>query len=283
MDVAWGMTNSEFAFLLFVLAVLLRGGITLFNLLARVGPKTGYFEPDQYQLAYLSGGVDRVADSVVAELVAAGVLRVDADGKLRATGIRVQYEYQQRVLDWAGDGIAMAELRRAFRRSGTTRALVAWLSVHGLISGSGRLQMLRVLIGLLGAVTAAGLIRVADSLIRGYFSPECLVVPLVVILWVGTLHLGWEPKRTFKGDRVVRQAQAALEVPNGASHAPRAFGHPARVATAVAIHGMEQYPDERVSAHLNVPLPWWKRFLLGGRGGGGDGGGGDGGDGGGGE
>ncbi|MEU6262234.1 hypothetical protein [Saccharopolyspora shandongensis] len=136
MDVAWGMSNSEFAFLFFLM-VLLRGGISLLNLLARVGPKTGYFGVDQYQLAYLSGGVDRVADSVVAELVAAGALRVDADGKLRTTGIRVQHEYQQRVLEWAGDGIAMAELRRAFRRSGITRALVAWLSVHGRRSGGG--------------------------------------------------------------------------------------------------------------------------------------------------
>ncbi|MEV0052151.1 TIGR04222 domain-containing membrane protein [Saccharopolyspora shandongensis] len=281
MGVAWGMSNSEFAFLLFFLAVLLRGGIALVNLLARVGPKSGYFEPDQYQLAYLSGGVDRVADSVVAELVAAGALRVDADGKLRATGIRVQHEYQQRVLEWAGDGIAMAELRRAFRRSGITRALVAWLSVHGLISGSGRLQALRVLIWLLGAITAVGLIRVADSLIRGYFSAECLIVPLVVVMWVGTLYLGWEPKRTFKGDRVVRQARTASEVPTG--NARRTFSHPVEVATAVAIHGMEQYPDERVGAHLNIPLPWWKRALLGGRSGGGDGGDGDGGDGGGGE
>ncbi|MEV0081432.1 TIGR04222 domain-containing membrane protein [Saccharopolyspora sp. NPDC050642] len=281
MDVAWGMSNSEFTVLLLFLMVLLRGGISLLNLLARIGPKTGYFEPDQYQLAYLSGGVDRVADSVVAELVAAGALRVGPDGKLRATGIRAQHEYQQRVLDWAGDGIAMAELRRAFRRSGITRALVAWLSVHGLISGSGRLQALRVLIGLLGAVAAAGLIRIVDSLIRGYFSPECLLVSLVVFLWVGTLHLGWEPKRTFKGDRVVDRARAASEVPAGNRHARQAFSHPVQVATAVAIHGMEQYPDERVVAHLNIPLAWWKRALLGGRSGGGDGGDGDGGDGGG--
>ncbi|MEV0703717.1 TIGR04222 domain-containing membrane protein [Saccharopolyspora sp. NPDC050389] len=281
MDVAWGMTNSEFGFLLFFLAILLRGGIALFNLLAWAGRRAGYFEPDQYQLAYLSGGVDRVTDSVVAELVAAGALRIDAGGKLCATAIRVHHEYQQRVLEWAGGGITMAELRRTFRRSGITRALLAWLRARGLISGSGRVRTLRVLVGLLGAVAAVGLIRIVDSAVRGYFSPECLVVPLVVVIWVGTIQLGWEPHRTFNGTRVVHRARATSEVPAGAWHAPRAFSNPVEVATAVAIHGMEQYPDERVVAHLNIPLPWWKRALLGGRSGGGDGGDGDGGDGGG--
>lgn len=288
MDAAWGMSNSVFAFLFLVLVVSLRIGIGLFNLLARSARTrrdAASPETDRFQLAYLHGGVDRVADTVVAELVAAGVMRVDADGKLHATGAQVYHEYQQRALQRAGEGITMAEMRSDFRRSGIIRAQLARMRELGLISGARQMWILRVLVWMLGALTVIGLIRVADAAIRGYLAPEHILVLIGVFMWARTRRCGWEPKRTARGDRLVSRVRLTSTVPAGVSHAPRAYENPVDVATAVAVHGMAQYPDPFVAEQLSVPEPWWKRSVLGGGGDWsvvGDGDGGDGGDGGGG-
>lgn len=293
MDQTWGLSGPEFLQLYgAALVVLLLLSVAVALLAKRDGHRSdvaGASGADlgTYELAYLFGGVDRVADTAVAGLVEAGSVRVTRSRELHSLGGRWaggQWvgaqgadEYQSKVLECSWRDIN--RLRRAFRVSDRGEPLRRSLERRGLVITEPRRRASELVAWLFPLLGLVGVIRLLSGVANG--NPVgFLVLELFVtgLVWAGARTAGQNPRLTRLGERVKRergQQERTRGSPHG-KHAPVRSAEPATAALLVAVGGVSAYPDSELAGLLVPPTS------SGGNGGGGDGGGGGGGAGGGG-
>jgi uncharacterized protein (TIGR04222 family) len=276
----WGLSGPEFLALYAGLLVLVCAAVLFAHLWAKSAeaPQPGLPKDlSVYEIAYLCGGVDRVADTAIAGLVDAGALRVDRARQVHATGVSGADDYQRRVLEWTELGRPVGQVRRNFHLHGTADPIASALREQGLLVPAGRLQVIKAAVWLFPALGVVGVARLLNGMAQnhpvGYLFLELAVTALV---WAFLWQLAREPKRTRTGDRVVRGYK-----PNRISGTPEAapgaqYAVAGTAAALVATGGMEAYPDREL-AGLLIPPPTSGDSGGAAGGSGGDGGGGGGG------
>ena len=282
MDETWGLSGPEFLQLYgAALVVLLLLAVAVALLAKRDGHRSDAAagsgaELGTYELAYLFGGVDRVADTAVAGLVEAGSVRVTRSRELHSLGgqrvggqrvARGADEHQNEVLECSWPDIN--RLRRAFRVSDRGEPLRRSLQQRGLVITEPRRrasELVARLFPLLGLVGVARLLSgVADGDPVGFLVLELCGTGLV---WAGARTAGQNPRPTRLGERV-KQERGQRERTRGSlrgKHAPVRSPEPATAALLVAVGGVSAYPDSELASLLVPPTS------SGGNGGGGGGG-----------
>ena len=290
MDETWGLSGPEFLQLYgAALVVLLLLSVAVALLAKRDGHRSDAAagsgaELGTYELAYLFGGVDRVAETAVAGLIEVGSVRVTRSRELHSLGgqwvgdqwvARGCDEYQNKVLERSWQDIN--RLCRAFRVSDLGEPLRRSLQQRGLVITEPRRrasELVAWLFPLLGLVGVARLLSgVANGNPVGFLVLELFATGLV---WAGARTAGQNPRPTRLGDRV-KQERGQQERTRGSlhgKHAPVRSAGPATAALLVAVSGVSAYPDSELASLLVPPTS------SGGNGGGGHGGGGGGGGGG---
>ena len=288
MDQPWGLSGPDFlqlygaalfGLLLLTVAVALLTKISSGRAAggdggAVVGGASGA-ELGTYELAYLFGGVDRVADAAVAGLVEAGSLRVTRSRELHSIDRAGADEYQNKVLEWSWHDIN--RVRRAFRVSDLGEPLRLSLQRRGLVITESRCRA-SVLVGwlfpLLGLVGVARLLNgVAHRYPVGFLVLELIIT---AFLWAGAHAAGKNPRPTWAGERFKREWKG-WDRTRGSLHGKNAPVRTAESATAVllvAVGGVSAYPDSELAGLLVPPTSGGSGGAGGGSGGGGGGGGG---------
>ena len=274
MDETWGLSGPEFLQLYgAALVVLLLLSVAVALLAKRDGHRSDAAagsgaELGTYELAYLFGGVDRVAETAVAGLVEAGSVRVTRSRELHSLGgqwvggqwvggqwvARGSYEYQNKVLECSWQDIN--RLRRAFRVSDLGEPLRRSLQQRGLVITEPRRrasELVAWLFPLLGLVGVARLLSgVANGNPVGFLVLELFGTGLV---WAGARTAGQNPRPTRLGERV-KQERGQQERTRGSlhgKHAPVRSAEPVTAALLVAVSGVSAYPDSELAGLLVPP------------------------------
>lgn len=259
MDETWGLSGPEFLQLYgaaLVLLLLLSVAVALpakgdghrSGTAAGSGADLG-----TYELAYLFGGVDRVAETAVAGLVETGSVRVTRSRELQVVRGEGADEYQNKVLECSWHDVN--RVRRAFRMSDLGEPLRRSLQQRGLVITEPRRrasELVAWLFPLLGLVGVARLLSgVANGGPVGFLVLELFVTGL---LWVGARTAGQNPRPTRFGERVKRERgqQDRTRGSLHGKHAPVRSAEPATAALLVAVGGVSAYPDSEL-AELLVP------------------------------
>jgi hypothetical protein len=93
---------------------------------------------DTYDLAFLAGGVQRVADSAVIALSDAGSLRMRGS-RVRAVGeVRPEHPVERAVIAWCTRSRSIASVSTALRTSPEAEEIGRRLAARGLVTGTRR-------------------------------------------------------------------------------------------------------------------------------------------------
>ncbi|MBB5894587.1 TIGR04222 domain-containing membrane protein [Kutzneria kofuensis] len=272
----WGLSGEQFLEWYFiglgcavVLAVVIRYLPKFFG-----ADGNNVFRPSAVEIGFLAGGPDRAVETAAAELLAAGALRAESTGLLRATGHAV-----------ATSAVGSQVLMRA-AASHTLKDITGYLRSRSALWNVGHD------LAELGLVVPR---HIAARFRFGSTLPVLAVLLVGVVRWGNGFHLGRpigfltaalagtivlfivmlnfrrnRHLRTFAGDRALRE----LRRPTLRD-----------AATAVALDGVGRYPDARIAAALQRSISPPRRrptgvgaaagggFFLGGGGCGGGGGG----------
>lgn len=280
----WGLSGEQFLELYFlgigcalVLAVAIRLLPKFF------GSGNHVIRPSAVEIGYLAGGPDRAVETATAELLAAGALRIDSTGLIRATGAaaRPSGALASQVLARVTASHSLRDIARYLRTRSALDTMGRELAELGLVVRphiaarfrfASSLPLLAVLI--VGAVRWANGVSLGRAV--GILTPSLLAT---VVLFIVLLKLRrGRHIRTFFGDRALRELRRSAS---------------RDAATSVALYGVFKYPDLRTAGALRVSAAPRRRmagtsaaagggFFIGGGGCGGGGGGGCGGGGGGG-
>ncbi|QUQ72028.1 TIGR04222 domain-containing membrane protein [Kutzneria sp. CA-103260] len=282
----WGLTGEQF--LEWYLIGL--GCAVALAVVIRFLPKLSagahhFLRPTAVEIGFLAAGPQRAVETAVAELLAAGALRIESSGLLRATGAAARPSaVGAQVLARVTTSHSLVDItgylrtRPALANAGHDLAELG-LIVRPHIAARFRFgSTLPVLLVLL-----IGVVRWGNGFLLGR-AIGLLTVSLVgtVVLVIAMLNFRrGRHLRTFAGDRALREFRRAPVID---------------AATAVALRGVHKYPDPRIAVALQRSSAPRRRpsrtgtgtgaaaggFFFGGGGCGGGGGGGCGGGGGGG-
>ncbi|WP_410661923.1 TIGR04222 domain-containing membrane protein [Amycolatopsis sp. lyj-84] len=204
-----------------------------------------------YQVAYLAGGPDRVSDTAVAGAVERRVARLDSSGVLRRTSARSADPFLLAVAD-SLPKVRAARVRESLRGSEPMRSLRTELLDGGLVVPEGRLRRVwrAAVVAHLGLVVLG-----AAVLIRTVVITERSVALAGIALAVTTTACAV----TVRLERVHR---AVWTTKAGERALSRAGGDPQLVTGAmgaVALGGIDAYPDRRLARLLTLTTPSSRR------------------------
>ncbi|MGY6654297.1 TIGR04222 domain-containing membrane protein [Amycolatopsis sp. TRM77291] len=237
MNEPWGISGPAFAWLYGCLVVLpfLFAGVWAQSLRRR--PADELTPPGPYHLAALDGGTERVADVVVATMVAGEQLRLDSRGRisvLRAASGDPLTRAATELIPQAGAG-GLYRLKKLLSRSAAVQEVRNELQLSGLqvYERRRRAGWLAALI-LYVPVLALGLARFGTAMPLGRQAGILAgLLAAVVAAIAGTVLL-------LRPSRAVLPTAAGLRVLGAARRNPALL---AGVAGAVALGGLAAYPD----------------------------------------
>lgn len=248
---------------------------------------------DHYEVAFLAGGKQRVAEVAIAELIDRGALRVNSKGRIYEADPSARFgPFGASAGMISAAGITTHGLRAKIGGNPGMKAIPARLRADGLLMSVERVTALRWLIVLMmSALAGTGIAR----LLEGHANHR----PIGDLLFIFALSIvlgGWLVSVTFKSSpvtrygrwhlRQLRKAPLVEGVPLGTGLGSPQYSVQGGMAVAtaavfgVALWGFKAIPDQTVRAALIAGLP--TSSSVSGCGGGGCGGGGCGGGGGGG-
>ncbi|SHG11160.1 TIGR04222 domain-containing membrane protein [Streptoalloteichus hindustanus] len=268
----WGLSEPKFlALYLTALPVALSWASAVRSTLWRPNQPADSRPLDLLELAFLAGGVRRVAEVLVARQLDAGAMRLAAGVLVpvppptTATGVD---ELVARAVPTHGRPLArvLAEVGR----SPAVDALGARLVRAGYAvdpHAVGRARAVAVLPLLL--LAAVGLVRWCTGLVSGEpidWDTGLVGLTLLAAVWVRRRR---PPTRTAAGDRVLRAARRAVWEPTTDDGTPLAGFDPAVVRVAgpagvVALDGLAAHPDHPRdpsgdgSGTAGWPPGWWR-------------------------
>ena len=199
------------------------------------GAETG--QVDVHQAAFLRGGPQRAAESVLAGLVDRGLRRADSSGTLRATGRAGATQRDRHALasTTGGSGRSSRVVIGGLVGSSGMRVLREGLVAQGLlIDATRRRAVCLTAIGLYGAVLLLGLLRLAVGISGGFpvgYLMLMLVAVIACLIVSSVLAVRGDDRPTKEGLRA-RDADF-----------PGAAG-------AVARGGLMAYPDREIRTAL---------------------------------
>ncbi|QXV58319.1 TIGR04222 domain-containing membrane protein [Amycolatopsis sp. TNS106] len=237
MNEPWGISGPAFAWLYGCLVVLpfLFAGLWAQSLRRRAADE--WTPPGPYHLAALDGGTERVADVVVATMVAGEQIRLDSRGRvtvLRAASGDPLTRAAAELVPRAGAG-GLYRLKKLLSRSAAVQEVRNELQLSGLQVDERRRRTgwLVALIVYL-PVLALGLARFANALPLGRPAGVLAGLLLAVVAAIaGTVLL-------LRPSRAVLPTAAGLRVLGAARRNPALLPG---VAGAVALGGLAAYPD----------------------------------------
>ncbi|MFI9388867.1 TIGR04222 domain-containing membrane protein [Kutzneria sp. NPDC052558] len=239
-DQPWGLSGEQFLEWYFIgLGCALALAVVIKILPKLSGAGNLALRPTAVETGFLAGGPERAVETAVAELLAAGALRADSGGLLRATGAD------------ARPSAVGAQVLMRVTSSHTLRAITEYLRTRPALWNIGH-ELAEL--GLLVPPHIATRYRRASTL------PLLLVLLVGIVRWgngfylgraiglltaalLGTIVLGvillnfrrGRHLRTFAGDRALREFRRAPVTD---------------AATAVALDGVGEYPDARIALAL---------------------------------
>jgi len=292
----WGLNGPEF---LELYAAVLLGLVALcfavwsLPRLGRAGGREHRAEIGPYELAFLNGGANRVADTALAGLMEASTLRVSRthEGSVHTTDGAAADEFQELVVDHhlrSGTEIVgmLRGARRAVRRSGRCEPIERRLRERGLIVSAAARGLVAALVALFPLLAAIGVVRAVHGAALGY--PIGFLIVEIALTAVAWRFLAWllaHPQLTAAGQaaRHVDLTPVGDLVTDGPRSSRPEFGRASgRAATRVASGGIGNYPDKFIREQLRPTRTTTGAAGFGGGSSGGCGGGGGGGCGGGG-
>jgi uncharacterized protein (TIGR04222 family) len=243
-------------------------------------------ELDAYEVGYLAGGPERVAEVVIAELTDSGALRVDSSGRLSTAdraALAASPALAQHGIMAAGipDGLKTSDLRRQLKADPGVRAIGDTLRAAALAVPGPRIRALRlVTVVLLAALLVTGILRLHEGTanhrptgdLTALFAAS-IIVGLVLLMKV----VGTPPRSTLLGAAYLRRLRKAQQRP-GFAAGMAVVG--AAALFDVALLGFAAVPDADLRGALLAGMPsssGGSSCSGGGCGGGGCGGGGCGG------
>ncbi|MEO3872557.1 TIGR04222 domain-containing membrane protein [Nonomuraea sp. B12E4] len=245
---------------LLILSVVLAAGTAITTLTikrehAAIGAATEDYRArdlDHYELAYLAGGAQRVADTAIGLLADAGDIRVARGGRVHhVEGARVSREpVEETVLGTvaSNSGISAGSLRRMVAGSLAVETIKQHLARLGMIPPDGSFTRARRLGGGLGALSTVSLVGALFSLVLIVLGgTRLLLFPAVIICTgasVAAMVVAWRNQRTVRatltslGREVLEAARRAA--PRGDTNLP----------VAVALHGLGELRNPGLQAEL---------------------------------
>lgn len=223
---------------------------------------------DQYEIAFLAGGKQRVAEVAIAELIDRGAVRVNSTGRIYEADPSARFgPFAASVGTISAAGVTTHALRAAIAGDPGMAAIAARVRADGLVVSAERLNLMRWLIVLMmSALLGTGIAR----LIEGHNSHrpigDLLLMFLASILfgaWLLTLPAKTSPTTRYGRWhlRKLRKSPLVADAPLGAGlPGPRySFQGGMAVATAavfgVALWGFKAVPDQTIRAALIAGLP----------------------------
>jgi uncharacterized protein (TIGR04222 family) len=204
-----------------------------------------------YELAYLSGGDNRVVETVIAALVERGLLRPSSDRKIRAVGAMPTDPLEAAVVG-AASGRSAWDIVKRVRLSAALRALTADLQRRGLVVPGSRIRVMhRTVFWLYVAVFGVGLIRWINGLWLGRpigWLSLLLLVAIVACVAAFKLSNKNVPARTTPEGLTILSRELRRR------RAERQGAVLLGAAGAVAVGGLARYPDEELSDALGLPV-----------------------------
>jgi uncharacterized protein (TIGR04222 family) len=245
MNEPWGFSGPEFAWLYAGLVIVpMLAGLLLARWGRRYSPDSVQGRlPTIYHFAYLSGGPDRVTDTVVASMMEREQLRVSSSGKLYVTPQQpvdpMQAEVATRL---AGLPSTAFSLYEPMRDSVPMHEVAAELARRKLVyPDRGRRRIWRVVFWVYAAVAVLGFVRALTGEQLGY--PIGYLVGLMVLAAMGAYVSAW-----FARPRPQDQNTGAARGVYAENKGDRSLVHGA--AGIVAKRGLLRYPDYEVSKAL---------------------------------
>jgi uncharacterized protein (TIGR04222 family) len=237
----WGLSGEQFLEWYFIGL----GCAIALAVLIRFVPKFsgGYgndvFRPSAVETGFLAGGPDRAVETAVAELLAAGALRIGSAGMIHAIGAAKRTSpVGAQVLERAAGSHSLRDITEHVRSGPALRTVGQELAQLGLVVPAHVAARFRLSSALpVFAVLVVGVVRWVNGLVLGraigILTPSLLAAVLLFVILLNfrrRRHL-----RTFAGDRAVRELR----------------GTPSQdAATAVALDGVAKYPDVRTADAL---------------------------------
>ena len=250
----WGISGPQFVWLY---AVALVGTLVISfwirRGLARAAPPTPSQPLSVEEMAFLTGGMNRVVDAAIARLVEVGVLRVQRNGTLQHTGTVVRTTLDGEVVQAVQRSPrTVAQVRQELRRSplvgGFRRRLVERGLLHSESAGQKLLIQLPVLV-LFGIGTA----RLVNGIELA--RPVGLLAGLLVVtllLLVFRLKMPRRLATTRAATQLIHRVRQA-----GPTQAHRLLPVAALTGAAglVVIGGLEAFPDKDIAMALGPSAP----------------------------
>lgn len=231
---------------------------------------------DHYEVAFLAGGKQRVAEVVIAEMVDRGALRVDSKGRLTpADPSALGGPFAAAIGSIPASGMSTNAVRSKIGSDPGIKEVVARVRADGLIMSADRLTVLRwAFVLLMSALLGTGIARIMEG--KDNHRPVGDLVTLVVlsaIIGVWILSAIWKSANTTRYGRYqlrkLRRAPlaaaagsplAGAAVPGGQyGFQDGGFAAGPALATAavfgVALWGFKAVPDQTIRAALIAGLP----------------------------
>jgi uncharacterized protein (TIGR04222 family) len=224
---------------------------------------------DHYEVAFLAGGKQRVAEVIIAELVDRGALRVDSRGRITEADPSARTgPYAEAAGLIPPSGMMTSSLRGRICGYPGLKDLAPRLRFDGLLIPTGRLIAMRCLTG---AMLVALLVTGIERMIEGHDNHRP-ITDLVGLIAVSILLGLWLVSSTFKPPmttrfgrwylRTLRKSPAAAGVPLSGVGVPGTqfpLQTVPALATAavlgVALWGFTAVPDTGIRAALIAGLP----------------------------
>lgn len=295
MDHPWGLSGPQFL-AVYMLALLVVIGIVIaVGLLTKGDSKelaTQSGELTVYEVAYLFGGMARVADTVVAGLVNIGSLRVTRSGALLPTRHVGDDAYQTKVLELPNGWSGMKQIRKSFGASGTEEPFETALRARGLLVSKQQLRVAFLATWLLPLLGMVGVFRMLNGIAHHYpvgllfleLAATALATFVAFAMFQGP-KLTWSGegrKKRYRADNQTRLSEASDQFGTMKAGPATIARSTAAAMGLVAVGGVKDYPDTELALLLKPETHSGGGGFAGGGSGGGCGGGGGGGCGGGG-
>lgn len=221
-----------------------------------------------YEIAYLAGGRTRVADTVIAEFVDRGALRIDSRGRLtEADASALVGPFASSVGSIPLPGMQTHGVRDRVKRDPEMKTMAARLRGDGLVIGAWPIAVVRWLVAaMLAALLVTGVARLMEG--RSNHRPVSdLEVMLVVSVFLGfwllrtvfnasqtTRHGRWYLRQQRKSHVLSTQLSS---VAAGGTPFPRHGGSTLATAAVlgVALWGFRAVPDEGIRRALMAGIP----------------------------
>ncbi|GGM55281.1 hypothetical protein GCM10012275_28020 [Longimycelium tulufanense] len=257
MDEPWGVSDPKFLALYGAGLVVAMLWANLVHATLRRPSAGGNPRPlDVLELAHLSGGPRRVADTLLTRQFEIGTVRLGPGGWLRATGVPGSGDLDWKVLHGVPPpGRPARSLRDDLARDPSVRAIGERLVAWGLVVDPAAVGRVRAISALpLFALSGLGLLRWCAAMLNGRPSGVATVLLGVTVTAAAGLHRGRSRRLTLAGERIVDRARmlqrdGRLAVVAGPAMDPVLLCL-SGVTGLVAVDGLVAHPDRTVATAL---------------------------------